>query len=512
MFCERTDLVRKFVHSDLKFTPSLSIYYLAGRNMKSYPILIFIMFATFCSFSQEKSLDPAITDTFLVYLQSLHLSKTVKIKEIQVHGNEVTRRTILLREMNINEAEIILTDSIPDLISENTLRLRNLSLFNEIDMRIEMVSADEIIWHIHVKERWYIIPEVSVGLADRNFNQWWVEQHHNINRINFVLAAEDKNFRGNLETLTAFAQIGYTQKFLINYMRPYINKAQKSGLGFTASYSTNRQIFYETDSNKQVYAGTYTSPILLRQAEATISYYYRPAYAVRHIFQFGYRDYKVADTVLQLNKNYFADSSTHLRMLEFVYRLEVNHVDNWDYPLHGNKLVLQASSRIGFEGIKFQNLVTLEAGIFRNPSYKWFFTTIFRGRLMLPQQQPYALTEGLGFMANYVRGYEYYVVNGSNYGILRFDLKRELFNHTFNNIPIKYLTAFPLRIYPKIFTDIGAINTLYPAASNSFLSNQLLYAFGVGVDIITAYDLKIRLEFAYNGLNQKGLYLHTSSE
>jgi hypothetical protein len=195
-----------------------------------------------------------------------------------------------------------------------------------------------------------------------------------------------------------------------------------------------------------------------------------------------------------------------------VYRLEVNHVDNWNYPLTGFKLVLQATSRIGFEGIKFQNTVNVEASYFSSPLYKWYFSSIFRGRIMLPEQQPYALTDGLGFQSNYVRGYEYYVVNGSHYGILRFDLKREIFNHTFKKIPIKYFTAFPLRIYPKIFADAGAIRTIDAAATNSFLSNELLYSAGIGVDIITAYELKIRLEFAYNRLMQNGLYLHTSSE
>lgn len=490
---------------------SIPINYLASL-MKFYFITIFMMLVAFCSFSQEQNVNPALADTMLIKLQHMQLPKTVKIREIHVHGNEITRRSIVLREMSIHEGDSIPTDSIPDLLKENQLRLLNLSLFNEIDMDIEKVSDSEIDWHIHVKERWYIIPEIAFGLADRNFNQWWVEQHHDINRINLVLAADDKNFRGNLETLTAYAQIGYTQKLMLNYLRPYIDKAQKSGLGFTISYSTNRQIFYKTDSNKQVFAGTYTSPVLLKQFEATVSYTYRPAYALKHMLQLGYRDYHVADTVLTLNSNYFADSSNRLRMLELVYRMELNKADNWNYPLSGFKLVIQANSRIGFEGIRFQNLVNIEAGYFDEPFRKWYVSGIFRGRIMLPEQQPYVLTEGMGFLANYVRGYEYYVVNGSQYGILRFDLKREIYNRTFSNIPLKYFTAFAFRVYPKIFADIGAIRTLDPNSSNSFLSNQLLYSAGIGLDIITVYDLKIRLEFAYNHLQQKGLYLHTSSE
>ena len=110
---------------------------------------------------------------------------------------------------------------------------------------------------------------------------------------------------------------------------------------------------------------------------------------------------------------------------------------------------------------------------------------------------------------DYVRGYEYYVIDGSNYGLLRIDLKREIFNNTYS-LPVKYFTALPLRIYPKIFADAGYIDS--PSPGNSFLSKRLLYSVGVGIDIITLYDIKFRFEFAWNHLGQNGLYLHFNSE
>jgi len=48
--------------------------------------------------------------------------------------------------------------------------------------------------------------------------------------------------------------------------------------------------------------------------------------------------------------------------------------------------------------------------------------------------------------------------------------------------------------------------------NDNFLANQLLYSAGVGLDIVTLYDIKIRLEFAYNHLSRNGLYLHLNSE
>jgi hypothetical protein len=101
------------------------------------------------------------------------------------------------------------------------------------------------------------------------------------------------------------------------------------------------------------------------------------------------------------------------------------------------------------------------------------------------------------------------VIDGYNYGVLRMDLKREIFNHTYS-LPIRYFTAVPLRIYPKIFVDGGYIQG--SATNNNFLTNQLLYSIGAGLDVVTLYDIKIRFEFAWNHLKQNGLYLHFNSE
>jgi len=434
--------------------------------------------------------------------------KKIALHKIIIEGNNVTRRSVVLREINIREGDMILTDSIPALLNENKLRLFNLQLFNEVDQHIEN-NGSELDWYITVKERWYIIPSVIVQYADRNFNTWFVQENHDLRRAMVGLTLTDKNFRGNLETLAVTVQEGYTQKLGLSYMRPYVNKGQTNGIGFSISASQSRQTYYNTDSNKLVYAGTYSGPIISRQFEGGISYIYRPAYASRHIFQVNYKDYSVGDTILKLNPDYFANKSDQARFLELYYRYEYNGVDNWNYSLNGVKIVGTAVVRKGFEGVNFQSYANVEAGYFCSVFTKWYFSSIFRGRLMYPQDQPYYFRGGLGTQTDYLRGYEYYVIDGSDYGLLRLDLKREIFDNTYA-LRVKYFTAIPLRIYPKIFLDAGYINS--PAPGNSFLSNRLLYSAGIGLDIVTLYDIKFRFEYACNHLRQNGLYLHFNSE
>jgi hypothetical protein len=169
-------------------------------------------------------------------------------------------------------------------------------------------------------------------------------------------------------------------------------------------------------------------------------------------------------------------------------------------------------SDAGFKGMDFFTYAILEAGRYNRVAPKWFTSFIFRGKLSIPANQPYVLRQALGTKYEYVRGYERYVIDGYHYGLLRGNLKYELLNINIRKFPFKfkYLPVIPLRIYPKIFADGGYVWN--PTAGNSFLNNRMLYSVGAGIDIFTAYDFKIRVEYAINHLGQKGLSLHFNAE
>ena len=433
---------------------------------------------------------------------------SVKIGKITIDGNKHTRTRVILREMALHEGDEVPADSLDARLEKNRLRLMNLQLFNEVIQRTEN-NAGGLDLFITVKERWVIILSFILQFADRNFNTWWEKQDHDLRRATVGVTLTDKNFRGDLEQLAITAQGGYTQKLGISYSRPYANQGQTNGFGMWLSFSQSRQANYICDSNKLLYAGLYTGPVIMQQTEGGISFIFRPKYAKRHIFQLNYKDYKVSDTLLRLNSDFFSNKSTDARFLEFYYRMEYNGVDNWSYSLKGFKAVAQAVVRKGFTGLDFQSFINVEAGWFASPLHKWYTSAIFRGRVMYPAKQPYFFQGGLGTQTDYLRGYEYYVIDGSNYGMIRFDLKRELFNNTYS-LPIRYFTTLPIRIYPKIFADLGYIDGA--TEHNNFLGNRILYSAGVGLDVVTLYDVKIRMELAWNHMSQNGLYLHFNSE
>jgi hemolysin activation/secretion protein len=116
----------------------------------------------------------------------------------------------------------------------------------------------------------------------------------------------------------------------------------------------------------------------------------------------------------------------------------------------------------------------------------------------------------MGGGSEYVRGYEYYVIDGSQYGIVRSNLKFQALNKTIRGLPLRFLPSIPIAAYPKVFADVGWARNILPG--NSFLNNRLLYGAGLGIDVITAYGLKARLEVSWNGLGERGLFFHQDAE
>ena len=74
---------------------------------------------------------------------------------------------------------------------------------------------------------------------------------------------------------------------------------------------------------------------------------------------------------------------------------------------------------------------------------------------------------------------------------------------------LKSLPYIPFTFFVKTFGDLGYVYNKKEFVTN--LNNRLLYTGGFGIDILTFYDINLRLEYSFNQLNQKGLFLHTQS-
>lgn len=64
----------------------------------------------------------------------------------------------------------------------------------------------------------------------------------------------------------------------------------------------------------------------------------------------------------------------------------------------------------------------------------------------------------------------------------------------------------PFAVYGKVFGNSGYV--YQPDPGENTLSNTMLWSGGIGIDIVTLYDVTIKLEWSFNSLGQNGLFLH----
>jgi hypothetical protein len=110
----------------------------------------------------------------------------------------------------------------------------------------------------------------------------------------------------------------------------------------------------------------------------------------------------------------------------------------------------------------------------------------------------------------YLRGLDYYTIDGVAFGTAKFNLKKEILNFTIPTfVKTKPYNKIPLKIYAKAFTDFGYVYSTKDWMSR--LNNKLLATAGIGLDILTLYDLHLRLDYSLNQLGEKKLAVNNRS-
>ena len=138
----------------------------------------------------------------------------------------------------------------------------------------------------------------------------------------------------------------------------------------------------------------------------------------------------------------------------------------------------------------------------------WASSIQLFGRLKLPFTQAYLNQRALGYGEFYLRGLEYYVIDGVAAAVARYTLKKKICSF---NIPVPFhiriLPKIPFTIFAKTYADAGY--SYSKPEFDSRLNNILLYTGGFGIDILTLYGINLRLEYSFNQLGENGLFLHT---
>lgn len=427
------------------------------------------------------------------------------VREVIIQGNKKTRTSIILRELSTVPGDTIYLRDLSEILEERRKQLLNTSLFLNVTANIRSWSGDHADIVFEVWERWYTFAFPIFKLADRNFNQWWVEQKRSLDRVNVGVKGYQENMSGRNDRLSAEVQLGYTQRIGAAYNLPYIDKRYRHGLGFSFAYSRNREVNDSTVDNKQQFFRN--REFQRQQYTAALTYTYRRAINTRHQVILSYNFDKVSDSVVIRNPDYFGNGRHRVQYLDLMYRVSYIKADSWQYPLKGVSLEADISKQgiPPFDDISHVR-IHLKAIRYWQLFRKTYAALGIRAQAKFPADQPYVNQRAIGYMDDYLRGLEYYVVDGTSYAIFKSTLRREMaaFKMHLPIVPKKFNTV-PIRLMAKIYGDVGYGYSKFPGGP---LNNRMLYTGGVGLDIVTFYDACLRVEYSMNQLGQKGLFLH----
>jgi hypothetical protein len=248
---------------------------------------------------------------------------------------------------------------------------------------------------------------------------------------------------------------------------------------------------------------------IIKQWYVDFSYTYRPAIRTRHIVRTSYSNLAINDTIVKLNPTYLPSGFNKFRIADISYALQYSYLDYNPYPLKGFAGEASIYKRFGKNAGMWQVSGRGNYNVKIAPSS--FLQLQAVGAVRFPFKQPYISNNLMGSADFYMRGLEYYVVQGTAGGIARATVKNEILSLNVRN-PLKSKThdKIPVRIFLKTYGDLGYSYT--PEVGNSRLNNKLLRTWGAGVDIVTFYDIVVKLEYSFNQLGEGGLFIHTQTD
>ena len=442
-------------------------------------------------------------------------NERVIVTDILIEGNKKTKEATILRELNFAIDDTIPTvDLMPSLRRSEELLL-NTGLFTLAKININNwdTEKNQISITIELREMWYLYPFYIFELADRNFNVWWEEQGRSLKRINYGGRLTWLNLTGRRDLLKATVQFGYTKKFELSYNRPMLGKSRNLG-GFTEiHYSNRKEIAYITEESKLLFKKQIDEPLLLTRFRVGAGLSYRQGLNKYHTGKIIFSDNSIGDTISQvLNPDYFLESRNRQQHFTLQYNFTLDKRDVKAYPQRGNlfSMLLQKDGFYIFDDVNAFAATATYAHYFPLGK-KISFGTKLKGRYTFTRaEQPYTHVSALGYLPDFLRGYELYVIDGMDYAYAKTHFQFRIFQKEINWGRYMFIPQFrlmPLKVYLAINNDFGYANAPFNG-DRSTLSNEFLWGRGIGLDFVVFQDKVWQFEYTWNHLGEHGFFLH----
>ncbi len=465
---------------------------------------LLLQLAPFHSTSQQQAL---FADSLASRL-NVDSSARLFISEIKITGNKKTKRYIIEREMRLKIGDSIPASEIYDRLAKSRDLIYNTALFTIVKIEPVFVSATNISLAVSVSEKWYIYPTPQFQLVDRNFNEWINTHNASLERVVYGVKFAHYNLSGRRDQLRVYLLNGFSRNISFNYAAPYSNRALTEGFSVGAGFTQNREVIYKTGQDNLPLR--YTNNSFARSHfVANGSYIKRRGFYLRRSINVSFNHYSVDDSIsTKYNPAYFNSPKSKVSFPEVSYTYQYVNTNNINYPLKGKVYTFLVTKRgIGING--GINMLSADIDYNRYIPHKndWYSSLQAHAKVKTPTSLAYINQRALGYQDYYLRGLENYVIDGIHSALAAYTLRKKIISFSIP-VPIKnkIVSAIPFTIYAKTFADAGYSYTT--SANDTRLNNRFLYSGGFGLDVLSLYDMNLRMEYSFNQLGEKGLFLH----
>ena len=447
-----------------------------------------------------------VTFVLLIFPLLTFAQNTATVSSINVTGNKRTKEKVITRQLTFTLDDEIDLDQLDEIIEKNENNVYNTGLFNVVKLTGK-IDGDQIAFTIDVKERWYIWPIPYVDLEERTFNEWWEDK--DLDRLVYGLGVEWQNFTGWNDRLLLYGQNGYSRRISVQLRRPFIFGGPNTDALFTYRHVSNKEIGYATEDGILQLARLQDHRI---RNSHTGSVMFTRRLSPRKQLQFSasYQYFRLHDSIQYFNPLYLTNGNRVEQYPILGFAFVNDQRDLFSFPLKGHKLSFS---------IRKQGLFGWGTSDFAKFSASWSHHIPIGKRLnfaygnqtfmLLGKQVPYYDKYFVGF-GSFLRGYEYFVIDGSFVNLTKFEWKFAIIPRKIIHvpwIPFKKFQDFPLGVYISLYSDNGYVSDGTFNNLDRTLKNQHLFGYGVGLNVITIYDSLIRLEYSRNHLGFGGIFI-----
>ncbi|HMJ45816.1 MAG TPA: POTRA domain-containing protein [Ferruginibacter sp.] len=441
--------------------------------------------------------------------QIIDSNTIIRISSFHVYGNKKTKKYIILREVQLQEGDTMTISRLYKELAQAKQQVYNTTLFSDVEIHPVFIHPDSTDISITVNEKWYLYPTPQFQLIDRNFNEWIKDYNGDLNRVIYGIKFAHYNLSGRGDRLRIYLLNGYTRNFAFIYNAPYSNPALSEGFSVSASFTQNREVIYKTGFDNKLLK--YANEGFVRTSfSSAISYIRRIDFFRRQTFGISYTQINVNDSILTpaYNPSYFNSNTSSKGFPEISYSYKYSNTNNVNYPLKGRAFAIGLIKRgTAFTGGINMFVIDADYNRYLPHGSNWYSSFHVITKLKAPFTQPYINQRALGYGEFFLRGLENYVVDGVIALLGKYSLRKKLLSF---KIPVpvknKYISSIPFAFYAKTYADAGYVYN--KKEFNSRLNNRFLYTGGFGLDILSLYDINLRLEYSFNQLGEKGLFLH----